>query len=146
MSDGLNKVTLLGNLTADPELRNTTGGQAVLKIRLATNESYLDRNNQRQERAEYHSVIVWGKRAEGLSRILHKGDKVFIEGGLRTSSYDDKDGNKRYKTEVNAANVILCGGGQRRDQQSEPASSSASGGGFSDSDYGGADNSDFPFR
>lgn len=109
MADGLNRVMLLGNLGADPELRMTSTGQAVLNVRLATTESYLDKNRARQERTEWHTVIVWGKRAEGLSKILRKGDRVFIEGGIRTSSYDDRDGNKRYKTEVVASNVILSG-------------------------------------
>lgn len=146
MADGLNRVTLLGNVGADPELRQTSGGQAVLKLRLATTESYQDRNRQRQERTEWHSVVVWGKRAEALSRILQKGSKLFIEGGLRTTSYNDKDGNKRYKTEVVANNIILCGsrGGQREQADGVPAQ----GGGFSDTDYGdapGAQDDDFPF-
>ena len=113
MADGLNKVMLLGNLGADPELKMTSGGQAVLKMRLATTETYLDRNKVRQEKTEWHSVVLWGKRAEALSRFLSKGSRLFIEGGLRTSSYDDRDGNKRYKTEVVASNVILAGGGGR---------------------------------
>lgn len=107
--DGLNRVMLLGNLGADPELRMTSTGQAVLNVRLATTESYLDKNRARQERTEWHTVIVWGKRAEGLSKILRKGDRIFVEGGIRTSTYDDRDGNKRYKTEVVANNVILSG-------------------------------------
>ncbi|HEX4339760.1 MAG TPA: single-stranded DNA-binding protein [Polyangiaceae bacterium] len=110
MADGLNKVLLLGNLGADPELKMTSGGQAVLKMRLATTETYLDRNKVRQEKTEWHSVVLWGKRAEALSRFLTKGSRLFIEGGLRTSSYDDREGNKRYKTEIVAMNVILAGG------------------------------------
>src|SRR5512147_2950150 len=111
MAEGLNRVMLLGNLGADPELRNTSGGQAVLRLRLATTESYLDRNRVRQERTEWHSVVVWGRRAEALSRILSKGSRLFVEGGIRTSSYDDKDGNKRYRTEIIANNIILGGSG-----------------------------------
>jgi len=111
MAEGLNRVMLLGNLGADPELRMTNGGQAVLKLRLATSETYLDRNKVRQERTEWHSVVVWGKRAEALAKFLTKGSRIFVEGGLRTSSYDDKEGNKRYKTEVVANNIILSGGG-----------------------------------
>ena len=110
MAEGLNRVMLLGNLGADPELRMTPSGQAVLKLRLATSESYLDRNKVRQERTEWHSVVIWGRRAEALSKILSKGSRLFVEGGLRTSSYDDRDGNKRYKTEIVANNVILTGG------------------------------------
>jgi single-strand DNA-binding protein len=111
MADGLNRVMLLGNLGADPELRMTSGGQAVLKLRLATAETYLDRNRNRQEKTEWHSVVVWGKRAEALGKILSKGSRLFIEGSLRTSSYDDRDGNKRYKTEIVANNIILGGRG-----------------------------------
>jgi single-strand DNA-binding protein len=106
---------LLGNLGADPELRMTGGGQAVLKVRLATSEQYLDKDKQRQERTEWHSVIVWGKRGEGLAKILKKGDRILVEGRLRTESWEDKDGNKRYRTEVVATEVLLQGsaGGKR---------------------------------
>lgn len=113
MAEGLNKVLLMGNLGADPELRVTPGGQPVLKLRLATTESYLDRNNARQERTEWHQITVWGKRGEALSRILHKGSSIFVEGGLRTSSYE-KNGEKRYRTEIVANNIILAGGGGGR--------------------------------
>jgi single-strand DNA-binding protein len=110
MAEGLNRVMLLGNLGADPELRMTQGGQAVLKIRLATSETYVDKNRQRQERTEWHSVVIWGKRAEALAKILTKGSRIFVEGGLRTSTYDDRDGNKRYRTEIVASNILLQGG------------------------------------
>jgi single-strand DNA-binding protein len=109
MATGLNKVMLLGNLGADPELRVTPSGSAVLKLRLATTESYLDRNNERQERTEWHSVALWGKRGEALAKFLSKGERIFVEGSIRTSSYE-KDGEKRYRTEVVATNVVLCGG------------------------------------
>src|ERR1700722_12050453 len=113
MAEGLNRVMLLGNLGADPELRVTPGGQAILKLRLATNETYLDKNNVRQERTEWHRVTVWGRRAEGLGKILKKGDTLFIEGRLQTSSYE-KNGEKRYSTEVVANNVVLPGSGRGR--------------------------------
>lgn|SRR5512133_1613016 len=147
MANGLNRVMLFGNLCADPDARTTSGGQSVLKLRMATNESYLDRDRQRKERVEYHSVTVWGKRGEALSRILHKGDRILVEGALRTSSYE-KDGQKRYSTEVVASNIILggSGGGQRgeRQEQEQPAQT---GGGYSDDDYGDApgDDGSFPF-
>jgi len=162
MAEGLNRVMLLGNLGADPELRMTQGGQAVLKLRLATSETYLDRNRVRQERTEWHSVVVWGKRAEALNKILSKGSKIFIEGGLRTSSYDDRDGNKRYKTEVVANNIVLAGGarggggpsqrapggddyGAPTEEDAPGAAPSGGGGGnFGDTDYGGGDD-DIPF-
>ena len=113
MAEGLNRVLLLGNLGADPELKMTSGGTAVLKMRLATTETYLDRSKVRQERTEWHNVVIWGKRAEALGKFLTKGSRLFVEGGLRTSSYEDRDGNKRYKTEIVANNVILAGSGGR---------------------------------
>lgn len=151
MAEGLNRVLLLGNLGADPELRMTNSGQAVLKMRLATSETYLDRNRQRQERTEWHNVVVWGKRAEALGKFLTKGTRLFVEGGLRTSSYEDRDGNKRYRTEVVASNVILSGsgggrGGGRSDDAVDHGAPASGGGGFDDADYGGGgDDDDIPF-
>lgn len=110
MADGLNSVQLLGNLCADPELRFTQAGQAVLNLRIATNDSYLDKDKVRRERTDFHSCVIWGKRAEGLAKVLNKGSSLFVQGSLRTSSYDDREGNKRYKTEVVVQNVILTGG------------------------------------
>jgi single stranded DNA-binding protein len=112
MSEDLNRVMLLGNLGADPELRYTTGGQPVLNLRLATKESYLDKDKVRHERTDWHNVVVWGKRGEALAKLLAKGSSVFIEGPLRTSSYDDREGHKRYKTEIVANNVLLTGRGR----------------------------------
>src|SRR3569832_2472762 len=113
MAEGLNRVMLLGNLGADPELRMTSGGQAVLKLRLATSETYLDRNCARQERTEWNNVVIRGKRAEAHSKIITKGTRIFVECGLLTSSYDDRDGNKRYRTEIVATNILLQGQGGR---------------------------------
>jgi single-strand DNA-binding protein len=118
MSEGLNKAMLIGNLGADPELRVTGGGQSVLKLRLATSETYLDKDRVKQERTEWHSVVVWGKRAEALSKFLSKGSRIYVEGGIRTSSYDDKEGNKKYRTEISANEIILLGdkgGGGKKD-------------------------------
>jgi single-strand DNA-binding protein len=112
MADGLNRVMLLGNLGADPELRFTQSGQAVLNMRLATTESYLDKDKVRRERTDWHSVVMWGKRGEALAKILTKGSSIFIEGSLRTSSYDNKEGQKVYKTEINATNLIITGRGK----------------------------------
>jgi single-strand DNA-binding protein len=131
MADGLNKVMLLGNLGADPELRVTPGGQAILKLRLATTESYLDRNNTRQERTDWHSVTVWGKRGEALAKILAKGSSLFVEGRIQTSSYE-KNGEKRYRTDIVANNIILTGRGRGGD-----AGADAGGGGGGGRSYGG---------
>ena len=108
MSDGMNKVILLGNLGADPELRYTSAGVAVLSFRLATKETWTDKNREHQERTEWHTVVIWGNRAEGLSKHLTKGSSVLVEGGLRTTSYE-KDGQKRYKTEVHARDLYFAG-------------------------------------
>lgn len=106
----MNKVLLHGNLGADPELKMSQGGTAILKLRIATSEVYFDKDKQKQERVEWSSVTVFGKRAEGLGKILVKGMKILVEGKLRTSSYE-KDGQKVYRTEVLADNIELSGGG-----------------------------------
>jgi single-strand DNA-binding protein len=128
MADGLNKVMLLGNLGADPELRVTPSGQSILKLRLATTESYLDRNNTRQERTDWHSVTVWGKRGEALAKILAKGSSLFIEGRIQTSSYE-KNGEKRYRTDIVANNIILTGRGRGGEQGAEAGGGRSYGGG-----------------
>jgi single-strand DNA-binding protein len=109
MAEGLNRVLLVGNLGADPELRFTQAGQAVLNLRLATTEAFLGKDQQWQERTDWHNVVVWGKRAEALARLLKKGAQLVVEGGLRTSSCEDRAGTKHHKTEVHATNVVLLG-------------------------------------
>lgn len=118
MSDGLNRVFLFGTIGSDPDLKMTSGGSAILKFRVATNESYK-RGDQWEERTDWHSVVIWGRRAEGLARILKKGDRTTIEGALRTSSWDDREGNKRYRTEVHATFVGLSGSGGKREEYNE---------------------------
>ncbi len=120
MSEGLNKVMLIGNLGQDPELKFTDGGQAVLKLRMATTERYKDKGGEKQERTEWHSVVIWGNRAEALNKILAKGRTIYIEGRLQTRSWDDKNGGgKRYATEINASQVLLMGGGKRGGEEGE---------------------------
>ncbi len=106
--DGLNRVTLFGNIGSEPEFRQTDN-TSVLKFRIATNESFLDQNKERTERTDWHSVVLFGNRATALSKFLTKGSTILVEGSLRTSSYE-KDGTKIYKTEVIANNIILAGG------------------------------------
>lgn len=112
MAEGLNRAILVGNLGMDPELKFTQGGQAVLRIRLATTDSFLNKSGERQERTEWHTVVVWGKRAESLNKILSKGRTIWVEGRIQTRSWEDKkDGGKRYATEINAQNIGLVGSG-----------------------------------
>ena len=107
----VNKVILLGNLGRDAELRYTPGGAAVATLNLATTEVWNDKGGQRQERTEWHRVILWGKQAETLQEYLTKGKQIYVEGRLQTRQWDDKDGNKRYTTEIKADRVTLLGGG-----------------------------------
>jgi single-strand DNA-binding protein len=115
--DGINKVTILGNLGADPELRVLPGGNAVLKLRVATNESWLDKDKNKQERTEWHRVTVFGRRAEGLARFVRKGMKVFVEGRNQTSTYE-KEGQKHYSTDIIADQVLAFG--TSRSSSSDP--------------------------
>jgi single-strand DNA-binding protein len=119
MSDGMNRVILLGNLGTDPEVRYTSSGTAVMHFRMATNESFLDRNRELTERTEWHSVVMFGSRVEGLSRVLSKGTCLLVEGTLRTTSYE-KDGTKRYRTEVHARDVCFAYGSPRTPDVSAP--------------------------
>jgi single-strand DNA-binding protein len=107
----LNRVLLIGNLGKDPEVRFTGTGRAVGRFPLATSEVWNDAEGQRQERTEWHNVVVWGKQAETCGQYLAKGRQVFVEGSIRTRQYDDKDGNRRYMTEVIAQRVQFLGGG-----------------------------------
>lgn len=156
MAGGVNKVIIVGNLGANPELKYLPSGQAVCEMRLATSESFNDKQGQRQERTEWHRVVCWGKTAENAAKYLEKGRQVYVEGRLQTRSWDDKDGNKRYTTEVVAQNVVFLGGGgggggERAErpaptggQESKPA---ARPGGEAPPDFGGpgpADD-DIPF-
>lgn len=114
MANGLNKVMLIGNLGAHPEMRETRGGQAVMNLRLAVNESYKNRDGEKVDKTEWVNLVMWGKRAEGLEPHLSKGDKIYIEGRLQTRSWEADDGTKRYTTEVVLSDVILLGGKPKR--------------------------------
>src|SRR5579864_2738908 len=108
---GVNKVIIVGRLGADPEVRYTPGGQAVAKLSVATSENWKDKQGQKQERTEWHRVVVWGKMAEVVGQHLTKGRQVYIEGRLQTRSWDDKTtGQKRYATEIVANTVQFLGG------------------------------------
>ena len=152
MAGGVNKVILIGNLGADPDMRYTPSGQGVCELRIATSESWNDKNGQRQERTEWHRVVVWGKRAEVCSKYLSKGRQVYIEGRIQTRSYDDKEGQKRYITEVIAQEVVFIGGGgargegRRDDGPPPPADADFAGfGGGGGGGGGGGPDDDIPF-
>jgi single-strand DNA-binding protein len=116
----VNKVFLIGNLGRDPEVRFTPNGKAVGRFPLATSEVWTDPEGNRQERTEWHNVVVWGKQAETCGQYLAKGRQVFVEGSIRTRTYDDKDGNRRYMTEIIAQRVQFLGGGGRGAEAAAP--------------------------
>ena len=113
MASGVNKVILIGRLGADPEVRYTTNGGAVANFNMATNESWTDKSGQKQERTEWHKVVVWGKMAEICGQYLTKGRQAFVEGRLQTREWTDKEGGKRYTTEIVAQNVQFLGTGDK---------------------------------
>ena len=112
----VNKVILIGNLGRDPELRYTQSGQAVANFSVATTDKFTDKEGNPQERTEWHRIVVWGKQAENCAQYLSKGRSAYIEGSLQTRDWEDKEGIKRYTTEVRAQRVQFLGGpggGQR---------------------------------
>jgi single-strand DNA-binding protein len=106
----INKVILIGRLGQDPELKYTPSGSAVCNFSLATSESWADKSGQKQEKTEWHRIVVWGKLAELCNQYLAKGRQAFVEGSLQTRSWEGKDGQKRYTTEINARNIQFLGG------------------------------------
>lgn len=129
MAGSVNKVILIGNLGRDPEVRYLEGGTAVANFPIATSESYRDRNTgERITQTEWHNIVLWRGLAEVAEKYLRKGNQVYIEGKLRTRSWDDQNGNTRYTTEVVADNMTMLGGRpeegaarQQQQQQAQPA-------------------------
>ena len=121
----VNKVILVGRLGRDPETRYTGGGQAVANFSLATDESYKDRNGERQKRTEWHKIVVWGKQAEIAQQYLKKGSLIFVEGRIQSREWQDKEGQKRTSFEIVANNFRMLGG------RSDAAAAGAGGGGGS---------------
>lgn len=114
----VNKVILVGNVGREVELRHTPAGVAVARFSVATNERWKDKNGQRQEHTEWHTVVVWGRLAEFCQQYITKGRQVYVEGSLRTRTYDDERGNRRYFTEIRAQAIQLLG---RREEGAEAA-------------------------
>jgi single-strand DNA-binding protein len=106
---GVNKVILVGHLGSDPEIRYTPGGTAVGNFRVATTERWVSKNGERGERTEWHRIVVWGKLAEICAEYLVKGKQVYLEGRLQTRQWQDKEGVKRFTTEVTANNMVMLG-------------------------------------
>ena len=135
----VNKVILVGNLGRDPELRYTTSGTAVANFTMATSERWTDPSGDKKERTEWHRIVVWGKQAEICGEYLRKGRQVYIEGSLQTREWTDREGNKRYTTEVRAQRVQMLG-------RPDDRASVQAGGGAQAAEPGGEFNDDdIPF-
>jgi len=133
----VNKVIIVGNLGSDPELRYTADGRGVVTMRIATNERFTDRDGNPRERTEWHRIVVWGKQAENCNQYLSKGRQVYVEGRLQTREWEDRDGNRRFTTEVVADRVVFLSGasGERGPRtgsysNSGPRAGGAESGGF----------------
>ncbi|MEW5913700.1 MAG: single-stranded DNA-binding protein [Thermodesulfobacteriota bacterium] len=138
MARGINKVILIGNLGADPELKYTPSGTPVCSLRLATTESFKDREGNQQERTEWHRVVAWSKLGEIAAQYLSKGRQVYVEGSIRTRSWEGQNGEKRYMTEIIARDIQFLGGGGQGGQ--------AGGGSGGGDDLGGPpSDDDIPF-
>ena len=125
----VNKVILLGNLGRDPETRYTTGGDAVTNLNIATSEQWKDKSGEKQERTEWHRVVLFGRQAEVAGEYLKKGRSVYIEGRLQTRKYTDKDGVEKYSTEIVADRMQLIGGAREGGSGGDAEFAGASGGG-----------------
>jgi single-strand DNA-binding protein len=139
MAGSLNSVNLIGHLGKDPEVRYTGGGQAVANFSLATSDTWKDKNGEKQERTEWHRIVVWGKQAEHCGEYLRKGRLVHIEGRLQTREWDDKDGQKRHTTEIIANRVTFLGGGRDAGDGDRGGSRDDRGGGRGGSSQGSQD-------
>jgi single-strand DNA-binding protein len=139
----VNKVILVGRLGRDPETRYTSGGQAVANFSVATDESYKDRNGERQKRTEWHKIVVWGKQAEIAQQYLKKGSLVFIEGRIQSREWQDKEGQKRTSFEIVANNFRMLGG--RGDSMAAGAGAGAVAGGARSDDFEHSAPSDEPY-
>ena len=122
MAGSVNKVILIGRLGADPEVRYTPAGMPVANFRIATSENWNDKQGQRQERTEWHRIVVWGKLAELCGQYLAKGRQIYVEGRIQTRQWEDRDKNKRFTTEIQAREVTFLGGrGEGGDAKRAPA-------------------------
>ena len=138
---GVNKVILVGNLGADPEIRYTPGGTAVANFRIATTESYKNKEGQKEEKTEWHRIVTFGKLAEICGEYLNKGKQVYLEGRIQTSQWDDKEGNKRYTTEIVCNQMQMLG--RVGDKGTVPTGAPSGGGGGGQANKAKEDTADF---
>ena len=150
MSRSLNKVTLIGNLGADPEVRTTSGGGRVATFSLATSRSWNSQSGEKQEKTEWHRCVVWNSKvstlADVVERYLKKGDKVYVEGRIEYRQWQDKEGQTRYITEINVRELIMLGGGRGGDMEGgdAPPRARAASAPKAKAAAGGEDFEDFP--
>ncbi|MFN8007645.1 MAG: single-stranded DNA-binding protein [Terriglobia bacterium] len=133
MANSVNKVILVGRLGKDPELKYTQSGTPVARFTLATDENWKDQNGEKQQRTEWHNIVAWRKLAEICGQYLNKGKLVYVEGRLQTRSWEDKEGNKRYTTEIQADNLVMLSARTdeaRQERGAAAAASSNTGAGF----------------
>lgn len=123
MANGLNKVILIGNLGRDPEVRYTPGGLAVANFSMATSEKWTNKEGEKETRTEWHRIVAWGKLGEICGEYLSKGKQIYIEGRIQTREWEDKEGNKRYTTEIIALQMLMLGS---RESEDEPRTSPSS--------------------
>jgi len=149
----VNKVILIGNLGKDPEMRYTSGGQAVANFSLATTDSYTNKEGEKQENTEWHRIVAWGRLAEICGEYLSKGKMIYIEGSIKTRAWEDSGGNKKWTTEIVARNMQMLGGGKgdnpetsKQTENSKPETKEAQGE-LAGEDFDGQDsiNQDIPF-
>ncbi len=107
MANSLNKATLIGNLTRDPELRKTANGQSVASFSIATNRAFTTQTGEKKEQADYHNIVAWGRLAEICAQYLTKGKKIYVDGRIQSREWEGQDGQKRYRTEIVAENLIM---------------------------------------
>ena len=112
----VNKVILLGNIGKDPEVRETKAGN-IVNLVMATSERYTDKSGQKQEKTEWHNLVVFGKLADVVTKYVKKGDKLYVEGSITTRKWEDKEGNTRYTTEVKVRGLTMLGGGEKKATQ-----------------------------
>lgn len=159
MSRSLNKVTLIGNLGADPEIRTTSNGSKVAQFSLATGRQWTTPSGEKQEKTEWHKCVAWNGKGSGLAdvieRYVKKGDKIFVEGRIEYRQYEDKDKQTKYVTEINVREILLLGGGKggeggvdagsRPARAASPAKASAGGDGFEEFPAAMDGDDDLPF-